>query len=140
MSQYKALVDKINEISDLEKSAAVLSWDREVMMPAAGNDARTQQLATLRRIIHAMFISDETGELIEAADSEVMDLPYDSNEASLIRYLKKSYADSRKLPVEFVAKMSEITGQALPVWKEARANNDFLSFQPWLDQVIELGQ
>jgi carboxypeptidase Taq len=140
MSQYKALVDKINEISDLEKSAAILSWDREVMMPAAGNDARTQQLATLRRIIHSSFISDEMGELIEAAGSEVKDFPYDSNEASLIRYLKKSYSDSRKLPVEFVQRMSEITGQALPVWKEARANNDFLSFQPFLEQVIELGQ
>ncbi|MEJ2747684.1 MAG: carboxypeptidase M32 [Anaerolineae bacterium] len=139
-TKYKILLKKVYEIHDLNKAAAILSWDREVNMPPAGITARVQQMTTLNRLSHQLFVTDEMGELIEAAAAELNGAPYDSNEASLIRHLRRSYEDERKLPEEFVIRATEVSGQAHGYWVKARANNDFAVFQPWLEQIIGLCQ
>ncbi len=139
-TKYETLLQHVNKIHDIEKATGLLMWDREVIMPKAGNDMRVHQITTLRKLHHELFTSDQTGELIEEAAQEVADMPYDSIPASLVRYLRDEYADSRKLPAEFVARVAGISGQANPVWVAARANNDFASFQPWLEQIVVLGQ
>jgi carboxypeptidase Taq len=140
MSSYQALLEKVHEIHDLEKTLALLHWDRETNMPKAGMAIRIQQTTTLSRLIHTMSTSDEMGEAIEAAAAELDGVAYDGNEASLIRYLRRSYEDARKLPSEFVVRVSEVSGQARDAWVQARAGDDFASFEPWLAQVIELCQ
>jgi carboxypeptidase Taq len=139
-THYQKLLQKVHEIHDLDKAQALLGWDREVNMPKAGIPERVAQMTTLSRLTHAMLTSDEMGELIEQAAVALENADYDSNEASLIRHLRRSYADSRKLPLEFVTRVSEISGQAREAWVEARAENDFPTFQPWLVQIVELCQ
>ena len=138
--KYQALLQKVNQIHDLEKAAQLLAWDRQVIMPQAGNEIRVQQMTTLRQLIHEMFTADEFGQLIADAAAETTDYPYDSNEASLVRYLQDEYADRCKLPADFITRRAEISGRATPVWVQARQDNDFAAFQPWLEQVVELGQ
>jgi carboxypeptidase Taq len=140
MSAYKKLLEKVQEIHDLQKASAVLGWDREVNMPEAGNEIRSKQLATLNRIAHAAFTSAEMGELIEAADADAAGIDYDSDEASLIRFLRHKYDEEKNLPAEFVAYRTEITSQAEMVWRKAREDNDFAIFQPWLAQIVGLCQ
>ena len=139
-TKYEELLSKVYEIHDIRKAHNLLSWDRNVIMPKAGDEIRVKQMTTLQRLAHTMATSDEMGELIEAAAAEVADMPYESNEASLIRYLQENYEDARKLPTEFVARSSEISGKAYTVWVEARENDDFSAFAPWLEQIVELGQ
>lgn len=140
MSHYQKLLTKIHTLHDLQKANAVLGWDREVIMPKSANDSRVQQMATLRRLYHTMFTSDETGELIENAAVELEGADYDSNEASLIRFLQDNYAEQKQLPSEFVVRVAQTRGKANAAWVKARADNDFASFQPWLEQVVGLCQ
>jgi carboxypeptidase Taq len=39
-----------------------------------------------------------------------------------------------------VARISEVGGHAHSAWVQAREDNDFEAFRPWLEQVVELGQ
>lgn len=139
-THYNTLLEKVYEINDLGKAMAVLSWDKEVNMPPGGLAARIQQLTTLSRLTHQFSTSDELGELIEAAAAELNGADYDSNEASLIRLLRRQYEEARKLPQAFVIRVSQVSGQAHAAWVKARAENDFPTFQPWLEQVVELCQ
>ncbi|MFN2295415.1 MAG: carboxypeptidase M32, partial [Candidatus Promineifilaceae bacterium] len=139
-TKFEKLLEKVYEVHDLEKATAVLSWDRETNMPKAGITARIQQMTTLSRLSHSFFTADEMGELIEAAAVGMEDTPYDSNEASLIRLLRRQYENARKLPSEYVTRVSEISGHAHDAWVQARTEDDFGTFQPWLEQVVELGQ
>lgn len=135
---YAALLERVYEVNDISKAAAVLGWDRQVNMPEAGAAARSQQLTTLNRIAHAKYTSDEMGEAIEAV--ELDGAAYDSDKASLIRFLRRDFERSRKLPVEFVARMSQVQGRSYPAWVKARAEDDFNSFRPHLEEVISLCQ
>jgi len=137
-SKYETLLARVNEIYDLTKAMALLSWDRQVNMPVAGATARTQQLTTLNGLIHERFTSDEMGELIEAAGAECVNAVYDSVEASLIRYLRRTYADERKLPLEYVRRSTEVSGSARQAWLKAREDADYGQFRPYLAQIVAL--
>ena len=140
MSHYQTLLARVNELDDLNKANGVLYWDREVNMPAAGSAERTAQMTTLSSLIHRMATADEMGELIERAAAELDGADYDSNEASLIRLLRRNYEDARKLPQDYVIRSSAVSGQAREAWVKARAESNFAIFQPWLEQVVELCQ
>ncbi len=137
-SKFESLLAAVYEIHDLDKARAVLMWDRETNMPKAGSEARTQQITTLSRIIHEKSTSDRFGELIEAAAAELNGAAYDSNEASLIRYLRRTYDDETKLSDDFVRRAAVVSGAARPAWIKARAENDFAHFQPHLEVVVEM--
>jgi carboxypeptidase Taq len=139
-THYHALLEKVYEINDLNKAMAVLGLDKEVNMPPKGLEARVQQLTTLSRLTHTLSTSDEMGQLIEDADAELADADYDSNEASLLRLLKKNYDDARKIPADFVARSSQLSGPAHAAWVEARSNNDYAQFEPYMEQVIAMCQ
>jgi len=137
---WSALLARIHEIDDLEKAAAVLAWDRDVNMPKGGLTGRVQQMTTLSRLIHSGFTAAETGALIESAAAELDGAAYDGNGAALIRALRRNYADATKLPTEYVSRRTAISAQARGVWEKARAENDYASFRPWLEQVVALAQ
>jgi carboxypeptidase Taq len=139
-TKYATLLEKIYEIHDLSKAQALLSWDREVIMPQAGTTARIQQITTLSRLIHNLSTTAEMGDLIEAAAAELNGLPPDSNEACLMRYLRRDYDKTRKLTPDFIKRRSQVSGEARSAWVQARANNDFASYLPHLEKVIELCQ
>jgi len=139
-TNYEKLIEKVNELDDLSKALSVLNWDREVNMPEKGTAVRVQQMTTLSRLTHTMFTTDEMGALIEAAAGELNGADYESNEASMIRLLRRTYSDSRKLPSEFVARVSEVSGHAHKAWVQAREENDFVGYLPWLEQIVELGR
>jgi carboxypeptidase Taq len=140
MSHYETLLTRVHELDDLGKANALLQWDREVNMPAAGTPERIAQSTTLSSLIHRMSTSDEMGELIERAAAELNGANYDSDEAALIRLLRRNYADARKLPPEYVARSSRISGQAREAWVKARAETNFAHFRPWLEQIVALCQ
>src|SRR5258707_15848603 len=87
MSQaaFEDLRQRLAEIMDLWKTAALLSWDQQVMMPSGGAAIRAEQLATVGRIAHTKFISADVGRLIDGLRDFGEQHEYDSFEASLIR-------------------------------------------------------
>ncbi len=139
-SSFDLLLEQVYEIHDLEKVDALMRWDRQVNMPPMGNQMRTRQLMTIGRIRHNTFTSDKMGEMIAAAAEVLKEADYDSNEASLIRYLQHAYEKNRKLPADFIDRRTKISNQAQQVWEQARKDNDFPAFQPWLEKIIGLCQ
>jgi carboxypeptidase Taq len=140
MTQYEQLVEKVQQIDDLNKALGLMSWDRETYMPKGGTTERIIQMTTLSKLSHEMSTSDEMGELISGAEAELNGAGYDSTEASLLRLLRRQYDDASKLTPDFVARSSAVSGQAREAWVKARAENDFATFRPWLEQVVELCQ
>ena len=53
---------------------------------------------------------------------------------------QRDYDKARKLPTELVAELSRVTARAHGIWAKARAENDFKSFAPTLEQIIALKQ
>ncbi len=52
---------------------------------------RSQAQATLTTMAHEIFTSDTTRSLLEAAEAEVTDLDFDSDEASTVRVVRRNF-------------------------------------------------
>src|SRR5215207_6304510 len=104
--KYKALRQRLETVHNLNMAGGVLNWDRETAMPPKGDGARARQLATLARLSHEIFTSQETARLIEDARSEINGADYHSTEASLIRIAQRDYDQLTRLPTEFVAELT----------------------------------
>ncbi len=133
-----ALLQQVYRINDIGRALSVLSWDREVNMPKAGDGARVQQMTTLRQLLHQHATSDDYGAAIENAAAELAGLPEDDDRSCLIRVLRRDFGRSRKLPETFVLELSRVGATAWRVWKQAREANEFAAFQPHLARLIEL--
>jgi carboxypeptidase Taq len=134
------LKDVLGEVADVNRAAAVLSWDQETYMPPGGVANRADQLTTLRRIAHVRFTSDEVGELLDQASVEVAGEPFDSDDASLVRVTRRDYDHARKLTPELVGEIARAGATARPVWQKARQDADFKLFAPYLEKNVELNR
>jgi carboxypeptidase Taq len=132
------LRNRLAEVSDLARAAGVLGWDQRVTMPSRGTEARAEQLSTLGRLIHERFTDDEVGRLLDAAEPLVEELPYDSDDRSLVRVTRRDWDKARRVPSDLRAEMTLQAARGHHAWVEARRNNDFASFLPYLRTNVEL--
>src|SRR5262245_59797204 len=101
--KLQELKNRLLEISDLNGASAVLLWDQEVFMPPGGVEARGRQLATLGRLSHDKFTDPVVGKLLDDLRPYEESLPYDSDDASLIRVTRRDYEKATKVPSTFLA-------------------------------------
>jgi len=136
--QIRQLRARLAEINDLRKAAAVLNWDMQTYMPAAGAESRAEQVSTLGKTAHQWFVADEIGQLLEELEARSGDLDYDSLEASLVRVTRREYDRARKLPTALVADLAQATSLGHSLWQQARARSDFARFEPQLEKIVDL--
>jgi carboxypeptidase Taq len=129
---------RLGEIADLNHAAALLGWDQQTYMPRKAAESRGNQLATLSRISHEKFTSEEIGALIEAAKQETASMDPDSDEARLVEVVSRDYEKATRVPAEFVARFAQVTSAAHEAWAEARSKSEFPVFQPHLEKILEM--
>src|SRR5437016_14291268 len=108
------------------------------MMPPAGSGHRAEQMGTLQLLSHRLFTSEEPGRLLEEAARETESLDPDSDDAALIRVVRRDYDKAVRVPAELRAEMARAAAEARPVWVKAKADSDFQSFLPVLERQVEL--
>ena len=123
----------LSEISDLQHAEAISDWDSRVSMPPEGAEARANVVATLTRITHERFVSDEVGRLLEELEGIE-----DATDAALVRLTRREYERARRVPGELAAEMAHAAGVAVAAWDKAKAASDFASFAPHLERQLEL--
>ena len=138
--KLQRLKEILGEVSDLGRAGAVLAWDQETFMPPGGVENRADQLTTLERLSHSRLTADDVGALLDAAEGEVARLPFDSDDASLVRVTRRDYEQARKLPLELVGEIARAGATARPVWEKARADANFKLFAPYLEKNVELNR
>ena len=72
-SAYKTLEKVFKKLDDIDNAKAVLNWDMAVMMPTGGAEARSDQLATLTAVSHAILTDDGIEDCMSSAKDENLD-------------------------------------------------------------------
>lgn len=138
MNGYDALQTHIAQLSDLLNAISVLKWDARTNMPPGGAQTRGFQLATLSRVAQEHFVSDRTARLLDAAETEVAAEPADSYRVRAVKQTRQYYEIVRRIPVELTARKATLAPVSEQVWAEAKQKNDFASFAPYLQQMLDL--
>ena len=132
------LKERLAEISDLQRARAVLGWDMQVYMPPTGAEARGSQLATLTALAHEKWTDDRIGELVDELEPYAGSLPYDADDACLVRLTRRRWEKLRKVPPELAAEFTKTQADAYQNWVGAREEGNFAAFRPWLERVLDV--
>lgn len=139
-AKVQELKAHLTEINDLNSAAALLHWDQSTYMPPGGDVARARQIATLGRLAHEKFIDPDIGRLLEELQSYEDSLPYDSDDASLVRVTRCDYERAVRVPASFVAELSSHGSASYQAWTQARPADDFAAVQPYLEKTLDLSR
>ncbi len=139
-NKLQELKSRLMEITDINLAAALLEWDQTTYMPPGGAEARGRQMSILGRIAHEKLIDPAMGKLLDNLQAYGESLPYDSDEASIIRVAKKNYERAAKVPAKLMAQLQEHSAATYQVWAKARPENDFAAIRPYLEKTLELSR
>jgi carboxypeptidase Taq len=134
------LQEQLAEIADLSNVTRLLEWDQQTMMPAGGASGRAEALATLRRVSHEKFVSEETGRLLAEAQAALDGTPPDADAASLVRVALRRWEKARRVPTQLAADLARAASIGQQAWIRARAASDFAAFAPYLKRNLELAR
>ena len=139
-AQLAELKRRLIEVNDLMSAAALLSWDQSTYMPPGGAAARSRQMATLQQLAHEKFTDAAVGQLLGDLRTYGDSLPYDSDDAALIRVAQRDYRRSAQVPSSFVAEFANHAGLTFDAWTRARPANDFAGLRPLLEKTLDLSR
>lgn len=136
-SVWSRLASAWAEITDLERVAAVLDWDQQVYMPAAGAAGRGEQLATVERLAHARLTSPDLAALLEEAAAQPNP---DPEQAAWVRVGLRLHRRAARVPADLVAEMTRAASAGFAVWSVAKGDGDFARFAPSLERLVVLAR
>ena len=123
LKTVEALTTGLLEIQRINSAASLLSWDQETYMPAGGGEARAEQISTLQGIAHQKLISPDIERLlaiwIDPETGEIREWPgdaWDEPTRSLLREVWRDYSRAKKLPSDFVIRLSRECSLAQQVY------------------------
>jgi carboxypeptidase Taq len=136
MSAYAALCRREKDRATLASAASLLGWDERTYLPPKGQGFRGEQLALLARLVHEHLTAPTTGDLLARAEAE--SYPRDSLEAANLRGIRRVYDRAVKVPTALVEALARATSAGQNAWEQAKKNNDFASFRPYLKTILDL--
>lgn len=139
---FKKLLELGQSIQTVESIERVLFWDQETMMPKNGITIKTMQKSAIASIIHQKKTSQELEKtlksLIDFKTNTFVTHDLDEDQKRCTQLMRDDFLKAKKLPDDFIQKLAVLSSEATHVWIEARKENDFKRFLPYLEQIIDL--
>ena len=131
---YDRLIAYLKESDHLLAASRLLQWDQETGMPTGAQAARADVLSTLAGLSHQRATSPHLRELLEFAAAKA-ETPDQVRQLELVRH---DLDRASKIPAALVERLAKATSLAQQVWSKARAQRDFATFRPHLEEVVAL--
>jgi len=137
---YAELIKRSRDTTVLASCYQLLAWDEEVNMPRGGVQHRSTQTALLAGLVHDRATDPVYGDLLAAAEESSHASDPESVESVNVRELRRDYDRERRMPRRLVEELARVHSLASQAWAEARKNDDFKAFAPWLEKVFDLAR
>ena len=132
MKTYQKLVTELKRIHALSEISGLLEWDEQVNLPEASGDFRAKQIAALAAIVHRESTHPKIGAWLSELDEKSSTLS--QAQKVVIREARKNYDKKTKIPEDFVSHKAGHLSQSYHAWVNARNEDDFHSFAPFLEK------
>ena len=143
--KYTDVASAVAALRELEaKTAAMyhamgmLSLDAATVAPSDSGEGRGRTMGILSGMIYGMIADPENMELLEYLDEHKAELePQAAREAELVR---KSCEQLSRIPADEYVAYTVLLNDAQTIWEKAKNENDFESFAPCLEKIIEFNR
>lgn len=132
---YQDLEDRFRRMDAIGGALSMLHWDMSAMMPPGGVASRSEQLATLKTVHHAMITDPAVPDLLDAAEA---DQHLDAWQRANVAEMRKNWVHAAAVDADLVEALSRACNTCETIWRDARKNADFKAVLPSLEEVLNL--
>lgn len=136
MKIFEKLIAHSKQISHFNHLAAICGWDQAAMMPAGGNEARSEAMAALSVHLHQLQTQPQLADWFAQANEEKLD----TQEQSVLRELKRQWQQANVLPEDLVQAKSLAGSKCEHAWRTQRGENDWAGFANNWKEVVKLSK
>ncbi len=130
--QLLALQEKMSAYSH---AMGVISYDGETTAPRGTAQNRAHSMGILSEIMYTLSTGEETVQLLEYLDENKAAL--DEKEQRMVYLLLKDIRAMQKIPMAEYVAYEKLIVESQDVWYNAKNNNDFASFEPYLQRIFD---
>lgn len=136
------MLQKLVELEQIQYAyqyaMGVTNFDGNTVAPKNSYQARGQAMAVLSGETYKKFINDDVKELLYNLKDKKDELDFISNR-KVEEYIE-SYEKISKIPMKEYMEFTKLRNESNHAWEQAKANDDFESFAPYLTKVIEFNK
>lgn len=141
---YAALKALSHYARTLSGISSLLEWDHETYMPTGASAIRSEQLKILAGLVHKEKTSkqytDSLGKLIDLKTGKIIAADLAEAQQAALREWHRDYKRDVALPDDFVEEFAQLASQAQLVWRQAKNENQFHIFAPFLDKIVAMNR
>tara|TARA_Y100001968_G_C19443998_1_gene764216 strand:+ start:417 stop:1937 length:1521 start_codon:yes stop_codon:yes gene_type:complete len=141
---FDDLIAYCQSMGTVSSIQSVLSWDQETYMPSHAIEFRSQQCSWLAQKAHEYWISNQfrdlLGACIDLTSQKVLIDTLSFEQQRLVQELYKDWKKKTQLPSEFIAKYSALVSESTHIWQQAKENNHYSLFEPYLGKLIDFSR
>jgi carboxypeptidase Taq len=137
---YVELVRLSRDEAVLSSCVELLKWDAEIYMPPGGVQHRADQMGMVAGLVHDRGTDPRLDELLSTVEASSLVSDPESRQAVNVREIRRDFDRERRKPRRLVEEWASVTALASQAWAEARTNDDFKSFAPWIDRIFALAR
>ncbi|WP_018131331.1 carboxypeptidase M32 [Effusibacillus pohliae] len=124
-------------MKDYTEAIGLLAWDLRTGAPKKGQEQRSEVIGTLSADLFKMGVSAEMKEFLDRLSEPDTYEQLDPITRGVVRECKKEYERSQRIPAELYQEYVVLVSKSETVWETARNQNDFASFRPYLEKILE---
>lgn len=122
------------KMAAFEHASGLIYYDGATTAPAGTAANRGESMAILSQVSYELCTCKETEELLDTLWEMKAEL--EPAQERMVFLLRKSLVELRKIPVEEYVDYQRLVNEAEDVWHRAKNDNDFDSFEPYIDKIV----
>ena len=124
-----------NTNSALNHAAGILYYDGDTVAPAGSVEIRALTLGEISRMSYELITAPDFIEALEVLNSNLDELS--EIDARKVKELYREYDETRKIPMQEMVDFQIHLTESSSVWHKAKENNDYASFEPYLQKTFD---
>jgi len=133
-----AAVEKLKKLQRIYSAynhvLGVTYLDATTCAPRGSFTGRGQTMGIMSEITYELIANEENGDMLSYLESHFAEL--DPQTQREVQVLRKEYDKIHRIPSEEYIEYSILTNDAEAVWEEAKKQNNFALFAPYLEKIV----
>jgi carboxypeptidase Taq len=133
VSKFQAMIKKMKQLQEV---MYLMGWDMRTGAPGKGIEERSEAFGMISTEYFKLSVSEELGGLLDVLSTPEATEKLDDVTRVSVREAKKDYDLNKKIPADRYEEFVVLCSKAEHAWQSAKANNDFDTFAPYLEQIV----
>lgn len=130
-------MELLKRIRYYNDALSVLYWDLRTGAPRKGAIQRSEVIGMISEEIYKLTTSDEMEKCLEYFEAPDNNSILDNVMKAAVKECRREFDKYRKIPIDRYKEYVILTSNAETVWEEAKNNNDFQLFRPYLEKIVD---